>query len=155
MWRRAGSTRATPDENAASLPVAFPERKVACGKRVARSRPVASATGAVGNGIAVGTSKMIIWNAGVDWNGKFTPQTRFRVVADDSSVSADMALIPAGSFTMGDNLDGFSNAPVVTVNVSAFYMGKNEVTKALWDEVRTWAVANGYTDLAAGAGKAA
>ena len=119
------------------------------------SVPASSATGAVGNGVAVGTGKTITWNAGVDWNGKFTPQTRFRVVADDSSVSADMALIPAGSFTMGDNLDGLSAAPVVTVNVSAFYMGKNEVTKALWDEVRTWAVANGYTDLAAGSGKAA
>ena len=67
---------------------------------------------------------------------------------------ADMALIPAGSFTMGDTLDGDSNAPPVTVNVSAFYMGKYEVTKALWDEVRTWGASNGYTDLATGAGKA-
>jgi formylglycine-generating enzyme required for sulfatase activity len=67
---------------------------------------------------------------------------------------ADMALIPAGSFTMGDTLDGDINAPPVTVNVSAFYMGKYEVTKALWDEVRTWAISNGYTDLRAGAGKA-
>jgi len=67
---------------------------------------------------------------------------------------ADMALIPAGSFTMGDSLDGISDAPQVTVNVSAFFMGKNEVTKALWDEVRTWGASNGYTDLAVGAGKA-
>jgi formylglycine-generating enzyme required for sulfatase activity len=118
------------------------------------SVPVTSANGAVGNGVAVGTGKTITWNAGVNWNGKFTPQTRFRVVADDLRV-AEFSLIPAGSFTMGDNLDGLSNAPVVTVNVSAFYMGKNEVTKALWDEVRTWGLANGYTDLAGGAGKAA
>jgi hypothetical protein len=34
-------------------------------------------------------------------------------------------------------------------------MGKYEVTKALWDEVRTWGVANGYTDLGVGGGKAA
>lgn len=68
---------------------------------------------------------------------------------------ADMALIPAGSFTMGDSLDGDSYAPPVTVNVSAFLMGKNEVTKALWDEVRTWGASNGYNDLAQGAGKAA
>lgn len=66
----------------------------------------------------------------------------------------DMALIPAGSFTMGDSLDGNSNASPVTVNVSAFLMGKNEVTKALWDEVRTWGASNGYTDLAVGVGKA-
>ncbi|TAF22925.1 MAG: hypothetical protein EAZ71_13430, partial [Verrucomicrobia bacterium] len=117
------------------------------------SVPVTSAMGAVGTGVKVGTGKTITWNAEVDWDGKFSPQTRFRVVADDTP--PDLALIPAGSFTMGDNLDGSSDAPVVTVNVSAFYMGKNEVTKALWDEVRTWAVANGYTDLAAGSGKAA
>jgi formylglycine-generating enzyme required for sulfatase activity len=67
-----------------------------------------------------------------------------------------MALIPAGSFTMGRTSgDTDTNAPpAVTVNVSAFYMAKYEATKALWDEVRTWGLANGYTDLAAGAGKA-
>ena len=66
------------------------------------------------------------------------------------------ALIPAGSFTMGRTSgDMDSDAPSVNVTVSAFYIGKYEVTTALWDEVRTWAVANGYTDLATGAGKAA
>ena len=65
-----------------------------------------------------------------------------------------MALIPAGSFSMGDALDGLSDAPVHTVSVSAFYMDKFEVTKALWDEVRDWGLTNGYTDLDAGGGKA-
>jgi formylglycine-generating enzyme required for sulfatase activity len=72
------------------------------------------------------------------------------------TVVAEMALIPAGAFTMGRTSgDTDTNAPPVTVTVSAFYLGKHEVTKALWDEVRTWGAANGYTDLAAGAGKAA
>jgi formylglycine-generating enzyme required for sulfatase activity len=66
----------------------------------------------------------------------------------------DMALIPGGSFTMGDSLDGDADATPVTVSVSAFFVGKNEVTKASWDDVRTWGEANGYTDLRAGAGKA-
>jgi hypothetical protein len=34
-------------------------------------------------------------------------------------------------------------------------MAKNEVTKALWDEVRTWAKVNGYTDMAVRSGQAA
>ena len=55
---------------------------------------------------------------------------------------------------MGDALDGDSDAPPVTVNVSAFYVGNYEVTKALWDEVRNWALSNGYADLAIGGGKA-
>ena len=65
-----------------------------------------------------------------------------------------MALIPAGDFSMGDSLDGDTNLPVRTVTLDAFYMGKHEVTKALWNEVRTWAIANGYTNLAEGSGKA-
>jgi formylglycine-generating enzyme required for sulfatase activity len=64
------------------------------------------------------------------------------------------ALIPAGTFQMGDALDGLADAPVRTVNVSAFYMGKTEVTKAEWDQVRTWGLSRGYTDLAVGGGKA-
>ena len=66
-----------------------------------------------------------------------------------------MALIPAGAFQMGDALDGLSAAPVHTVFVSAFYMDKNAVTKALWDEVYGWAVTNGYSFDNAGSGKAA
>lgn len=57
------------------------------------------------------------------------------------------ALIPAGEFLMGQ--DGIAT-PVHTVQVSAFYMAKYEVTKELWDAVRTWGLANGYTDLAVG-----
>ena len=61
---------------------------------------------------------------------------------------ADLSLIPAGGFQMGDSLDGDAYAmPVHTVNVSTFYMAKFEVTWALWDEVKTWAASHGYTDL--------
>jgi formylglycine-generating enzyme required for sulfatase activity len=70
-------------------------------------------------------------------------------------IPADLARIPAGSFTMGRTSgDTDSDAPTITVTVNTFYMGKNEVTKALWDEVRIWGAKNGYTELATGAGKA-
>jgi formylglycine-generating enzyme required for sulfatase activity len=65
------------------------------------------------------------------------------------------ALIPAGSFTMGDisdnNQDG--DAPAHTVNISPFYMAKNLSTKDEWDRVRIWALNHGYSDLSAGSGK--
>jgi formylglycine-generating enzyme required for sulfatase activity len=111
--------------------------------------PVTAVSGAIGNGVTVGTGKTITWDAGVDWDGKYSPQTRFRVVADD--LLEGFALIPAGAFTMGD-VD--YDARPVTITVSAFYMGKYEVTKAEWSEVREWAAVNGYTDLAEGGGKA-
>ena len=75
------------------------------------------------------------------------------------ALSADpgFALIPAGSFQMGDAMgDGYtSQLPVHTVNVSGFYMEKNLVTKAQWDGVYTWAVAHGYVFDNVGSGKAA
>jgi formylglycine-generating enzyme required for sulfatase activity len=66
-----------------------------------------------------------------------------------ANVPAGMALIPAGKFKMGDPFEkGQSDqVPVHTVYVSAFYMDKYRVTKKLWDEVRNWAVAKGYTDM--------
>jgi len=57
-----------------------------------------------------------------------------------------MVLIPAGSFQMGDSFgDGYSDElPMHTVAVSAFTMDRYEITKALWDEVASWAAAHGY-----------
>ena len=41
---------------------------------------------------------------------------------------SEMMLIPAGSFEMGEHLDGMSNAPVHTVTLDEFYMDSREVT---------------------------
>jgi len=65
------------------------------------------------------------------------------------------ALIPAGKFMMGDALNEDKGAPQHKVNVSAFLMQKNLVTKAQWDEVRVWALKHGYPDLPEGKGKGA
>ena len=46
----------------------------------------------------------------------------------DFNPPAGMALIPAGSFTMGDTLDGESDAIPTNVYVSAFYMDMNLVS---------------------------
>jgi formylglycine-generating enzyme required for sulfatase activity len=82
----------------------------------------------------------------------------------DPNPPSGMALIPAGSFTMGDTLGDWPpewgpnpEVPAHSVSVSAFYMDKHEVTKALWDEVYNWAITHGYSfDYAdSGQGKAA
>ena len=118
--------------------------------------PATTLTGAVGNNVTPGTNLRITWNAGLDWNGATSAQTRFRIKASDLLPDLEnFAAIPAGNFQMGDSLDGLTDAPVHTVNVSAFYMQKKGVTKAEWDAVRDWGLTHGYTDLAAGAGKAA
>ncbi len=67
-----------------------------------------------------------------------------------------MALIPAGVFTIGDTLDGESDAIPASVSVSAFHMDTNLVSSNQWQSVYNWAVTNGYGfDETNGAGKAA
>jgi formylglycine-generating enzyme len=66
---------------------------------------------------------------------------------------AGMALIPAGSFTIGDALDGESDAIPTNVYVSGFYMDVNLVSYGLWTNVYAYATANGYGFINAGAGK--
>jgi formylglycine-generating enzyme required for sulfatase activity len=66
-----------------------------------------------------------------------------------------MVRIPAGSFTMGDTLDGIADAtPTVIANLSAYDIAVHEVTLSQWQAVYFWATSHGY-DVAAGAGKAA
>ena len=99
----------------------------------------------------------------IDANGKLlvtssTPQTFYRLQVEVLSAPDGFSLIPCGNFQMGDNFaEGsiITETPVHAVNVSAYYIGKYEVTKALWDSVRTWGASNGYTDLPTGAGKGA
>jgi formylglycine-generating enzyme required for sulfatase activity len=57
------------------------------------------------------------------------------------------------SYTISSAFQG-GYEPTHGVLLDAFYMGKYEVSKAEWDEVRTWALSNGYTDFATGSGKA-
>jgi formylglycine-generating enzyme required for sulfatase activity len=123
------------------------------------SYPGASLTGQVGSGIAPGAGKQVVWNAGSDLPAKLFANVRVQVTADDAASPSGMALIPAGSFTMGNCMgssEGYSDElPLHTVYVSAFYMDKNLVTKSLWDTVYQWAIAHGYTFDYAGSGKAA
>ena len=67
----------------------------------------------------------------------------------DAMPPAGMVAIPAGTNTGTDPDSGAYN-----LTVTALFMDKYEVTKDQWDTVRTWGASNGYTDLAAGAGKA-
>jgi formylglycine-generating enzyme required for sulfatase activity len=64
----------------------------------------------------------------------------------DPTAPAGMALVPAGMFHMGSSYAETEEKerPLHAVYVSAFFIGKYEVTSSLWDEVYTWAIANGY-----------
>jgi len=90
----------------------------------------------------------------------FTPTTpqRFYILQLQSqpATTADgMALIPAGEFTMGDTLDGESDAVPTNIYVSAFYMDTNLVSYSQWQSLYAYATNHGYGFDDAGAGKSA
>ena len=104
--------------------------------------------GDIGLGVATGTGKTIVWDAGADWNGNIAV-LYFHVEADDGVSEANMVSIPAGTNDVAD-LD-FGD---YSLRVDAFFMEATEVTKAQWDRVYSWAVTNGYSFENAGSGKA-
>ncbi len=90
-------------------------------------------------------------------HGQLSDTVKLRVTASNTPPAPEgFALIPAGAFTMGRTSgDMDSDAPPTNVYVSEFYMATHEVTWALWNDVRGWAVNNLYTDIATGGGKGA
>ena len=74
----------------------------------------------------------------------------------DPNPPSGTVFIPSGSLVIGDLFgEGWPwEVPLHTVYVSAFYVDRCEVTKALWDEVYNWALANGYSFDCPGSGKA-
>jgi formylglycine-generating enzyme required for sulfatase activity len=68
---------------------------------------------------------------------------------------AGMTFIPAGVFTLGDTLDGESDAKPTNIAVSAFYLDVNLVGYGQWQSVYHWAITNGYGFDHPGTGKAA
>jgi len=126
---------------------------------LAFNAPAASLSGDLGSGKTPGTGKHVVWNAGTDLTALYFPNVKVRVTADDSGAPAGMAIIPAGSFIMGNCMDpsegSSSELPLHTVYVSAFYMDKYDVTKALWDSVYQWASNHDYNFDNPGSGKAA
>jgi formylglycine-generating enzyme required for sulfatase activity len=101
--------------------------------------PAVTLTGAIGGAVRPGTNQRITWNAGADWNGQVSPQVRFRVAAE--TAPPGLAIIPAGSFQMGDNYaEGLINErPVHQVYVSRFLMARYEITNEQMRQVLQWA----------------
>src|ERR1035437_1253716 len=70
-----------------------------------------------------------------------TPTALPTAITIDSAV---LISVPAGTFTQTDGTNSFSHT------ISAFKLGKYEVTYDLWYTVYQWAVSNGYTFANAG-----
>jgi formylglycine-generating enzyme required for sulfatase activity len=79
-----------------------------------------------------------------------TTSARFFQLSLVPPTSDGMALIPAGPFTMGDTLDGESDAATTNVYVSSFYMDTNLVSLSQWQGVYSYATNHGYSFVEVG-----
>jgi formylglycine-generating enzyme required for sulfatase activity len=101
--------------------------------------PAASFSGDIHLVIKPGSGKHIVWDAGVDWGGKYSANMRFRVTADDT-LPQNMVWIRPGTFTMGspsnekDRIGHEGPQTEVTINWG-FLMSKYEVTQAQYKAV--------------------
>jgi formylglycine-generating enzyme required for sulfatase activity len=101
--------------------------------------PAAGFSGDNGFVTKLGLGKHIVWNAGVDWGGKYSANMRFRVTANDT-LPQNMVWIQPGTFKMGspsnekDRRNNEGQQTKVTIS-RGFGMSKYEVTQAQYKAV--------------------
>ena len=89
----------------------------------------------------------VITLTGTDSEGNIDADTiTIYVTSGSGSSYNELISVPAGSYLMGwDEIIAGHEDPAHTVSLSAFRIGKYEVTYELWIDVKTYADANGYT----------
>ena len=96
------------------------------------SVPAFSLTGDIGEGIAPGSGKHIVWDAGTDWDGEYSDQMRVKVFAIDAQGFPGMEWgneVPPGGFLMGQDGGAEGSGPSRHVNIPwSYWLGKYEVT---------------------------
>ena len=90
-----------------------------------------SVTGDVGEGVATGTGKKIIWDIAADWNGN-AGTLEYTVRADDGVAPNGFVAVPAGTAAGG--------TPTIT---EPFYISTYEVTNDQMRQVMQWAYDQG------------
>ena len=117
-----------------------------------------SVTGSVNAGVTDGVGKTAVWNAGVDWDQRFTQNGKIRVIAFYGNQPSGNA---SGHWQGDSNLatlelkdywekdpggDNYVNNPSALSDSGADVVKADiaEVTNAEWNEVTEWALANGY-----------
>jgi formylglycine-generating enzyme required for sulfatase activity len=111
----------------------------------------------IGTGISFGRDDLsvnthVITLTGTDSDGNAdSDNITIHVTSGSGPGEYDLLRVPVGiGYSMGWEGIAANEAPVHTVSLDEFRIGKYEVTYALWTEVRTWAESNGYTFANAG-----
>ena len=112
------------------------------------SVPALTFTGDIGEGIAPGKNKHIVWDAGTDWDGEYSDQMRVKIFAIDAQGFPGMEWsneIPPGGFLMGQDGGAEGSGPSRHVNIPwSYWMGKYEVTCSQYCDFLNAALVSGF-----------
>ncbi len=96
------------------------------------SVPAFSLTGDIGEGIAPGAGKHIVWDAGVDWDGEYSDKMRIKVFAVDAKGYPGLEWgdeVPPGGFLLGQDGGAEGSGPSRHVNIPwSYWLSKYEIT---------------------------
>ena len=114
------------------------------------SVPAFTLTGDIGEGVAPGTGKHIVWDAGTDWDGEYSDQMRVKVFAIDAQGFPGMEWgneVPPGGFLMGQDGGAEGSGPSRHVNIPwSYWLGKYEVTAQQYCDFLNAALTLGYIE---------
>lgn len=112
------------------------------------SVPAFSLTGDIGEGVAPGTDKHIVWDAGVDWDGEYSDQMRVKVFAVDAKGFPGMQWgneVPPGGFLLGQDGSVEGSGPSRHVNIPwSFWLSKYEITTQQYCDFLNAALVAGF-----------
>jgi hypothetical protein len=96
------------------------------------SVPAFALTGDIGEGVAPGAGKHIVWDAGTDWDGEYSDLMRVMVFAVDAQGYPGMewgSEVPPGGFLLGQDGGAEGSGPSRHVNIPwSYWLSKYEVT---------------------------
>lgn len=96
------------------------------------SVPALTFTGDIGEGVAPGTNKHIVWDAGTDWDGEYSDQMRVKIYAIDAQGFPGLEWgneVPPGGFLMGQDGGAEGSGPSRHINILwSYWLSKYEIT---------------------------
>lgn len=114
------------------------------------SIPAFSLTGDIGDNIASGTGKHIVWDAGTDWDGEYSDLMRVKVFAIDAKGFPGMEWgneVPPGGFLLGQDGGAEGSGPSRHVNIPwSYWLTKYEVTVQQYCDFLNAAIVTGHVE---------
>jgi formylglycine-generating enzyme required for sulfatase activity len=108
--------------------------------------PVTEVSGDVGEGVAPGSDRHIVWDLGAEFPQQSGSGYQVRVLArgplgpgytrevtTPAGTTHELVGVPAGEFSMGSESGDSDESPVHTVNLAGYYIDKYEVTNGQWN----------------------